>query len=197
LSLVENGNNSAYVYEHLADSYYKIENTIDAEKWYAETLKSSKDADTYYKYVQVLKYNEKYDEADKQMKLFVTLFPNDKRSLVFKNNPNYLTILKQRATFELSPLSVNLNILVSEQSFMEILYFATARKEGNKIYGWNNEPFLDLYQSTFDKQNNSYSVPTAMSELNSVYHEGPLTMAKDGNTIYFLAKVLMRSYLKR
>jgi hypothetical protein len=31
LSLVENGNNSAYVYEHLADSYYKIENTIDAE----------------------------------------------------------------------------------------------------------------------------------------------------------------------
>jgi thioredoxin-related protein len=26
LSLVENGNNSAYVYEHLADSYYKIEN---------------------------------------------------------------------------------------------------------------------------------------------------------------------------
>jgi hypothetical protein len=36
-----------------------------------------------------------------------------------------------------------------------------------------------------------------MSELNSVYHEGPLTMAKDGNTIYFLAKVLMRSYLKK
>jgi tetratricopeptide (TPR) repeat protein len=53
LSLVENGNNSAYVYEHLADSYYKIENTIDAEKWYAETLKSSKDADTYYKYVRL------------------------------------------------------------------------------------------------------------------------------------------------
>jgi hypothetical protein len=65
---------------------------------------------------------------------------------------------------------------------MEILYFATARKK--EIYGWNNEPFLDLYQSTF-KANNSYSVPTAMSELNSVYHEGPLTMAKDGNTIYF------------
>jgi hypothetical protein len=144
----------------------------------------------------VLKYNEKYDEADKQMKLFVTLFPNDKRSLVFKNNPNYLTILKTKS-HELSPLSVN-----SEYSsfrailYGNTLYFATAKKR-NKIYGWNNEPFLDLYQSTFDKQNNSYSVPTAMSELNSVYHEGPLTMAKDGNTIYFLAKVLMRSYLKK
>jgi hypothetical protein len=28
LSLVENGNNSAYVYEHLADSYYKIETQL-------------------------------------------------------------------------------------------------------------------------------------------------------------------------
>jgi hypothetical protein len=67
---------------------------------------------------------------------------------------------------------------------MEILFILHCKKR-KKIYGWNNEPFLDLYQSTFDKQNNSYSVPTAMSELNSVYHEGPLTMAKDGNTIYF------------
>jgi outer membrane protein OmpA-like peptidoglycan-associated protein/tetratricopeptide (TPR) repeat protein len=187
LSLVENGNNNAYVYEHLADSYYKIEKTTDAEKWYAETLKSAKDADIYYKYVQVLKYNEKYEEADKQMKLFVTLFPNDKRALVFKNNPNYLTILKNKEpVFELSPISVNSEF----SSFGAILYgntlyFATARKEGNKIYGWNNEPFLDLYQSTFDKQNNSYSVPVAMSELNSVYHEGPLTMNKGANTIYF------------
>jgi hypothetical protein len=114
--------------------------TIDAGKWYAETLKSSKDADTYYKYVQVLKYNEKYDEADKQMKLFVTLFPNDKRSLVFKNNPNYLTILKQRATFELSPLSVNSEYSSFEQSFMEIFILPLQEKK-DKIYGWNNEPF--------------------------------------------------------
>jgi hypothetical protein len=127
------------------------------------------------------------------MKLFVTLFPNDKRSLVFKNNPNYLTILKQRATFELSPLSVNLNILVSSNPLWKYSLFCQEKKEIRFMAGIMSH----LYQSTFDKQNNSYSVPTAMSELNSVYHEGPLTMAKDGNTIYFLAKVLMRSYLKK
>ncbi|MFM2367904.1 MAG: hypothetical protein RL619_200, partial [Bacteroidota bacterium] len=52
-------------------------------------------------------------------------------------------------------------------------------------YGWNNEPFLDLYQSNYKEEYLSYSEPMPISELNTVYHEGPLTMTKDGNTIYF------------
>lgn len=187
LSLVENGNKSAYVYKQLADSYYRIEKTVDAEKWYAETLKTVTDADTYYTYIQVLKYNEKYDDATKQMKIFVALFPSDKRALFFKNNPTYLSVLMSKdVLFEITPISVN-----SEYSsfgavlYDSTLYFATAKKEGNKIYGWNDEPFLDLYQSTFNKQNNTYSLAAPIVELNSVYHEGPLTMTKDGNIIYF------------
>jgi precorrin-3B methylase len=97
LSLVENGNNSAYVYEHLADSY-KIETQLMPKNGmlrHLNHLRMQILIISMYKCLNTMKY----DEADKQMKLFVTLFPNDKRSLVFKNNPNYLTILKNKSHF--------------------------------------------------------------------------------------------------
>jgi outer membrane protein OmpA-like peptidoglycan-associated protein/tetratricopeptide (TPR) repeat protein len=187
LSLIENGNKSDYIYQQLAESYFKIENTTEAEKWYALTLKSAKEIETFYRYIEVLKYNGKYTEANEQMNSFVSLYPNDVRSIAFKSNPDYLTMLKSKeALFQLNKININ-----SEYSsfgavrYDGTLYFASAKKDGNKIYGWNEEPFLDLYQSSFNKQDNTYSTPVSISELNSAYHEGPLTMTKDGNTIYF------------
>lgn len=187
LSLVEKGNKSEYIYKQLAESYFKIEKTTEAEKWYALTVKSSKDAETLYNYIQVLKYNGKYDEANLQMKSFANQFPTDKRAVTFKANPDYLTTLKNKEPlFEVNKININAeNSAFGAVLYGNTLYFAAAKKEGTKIYGWNEEPFLDLYQSEFNKQDNTYGVPTGISELNSVYHEGPLTMTKDGNTIYF------------
>jgi outer membrane protein OmpA-like peptidoglycan-associated protein/tetratricopeptide (TPR) repeat protein len=187
LALVEKGNTSEYAYKQLAESYFKIEKTTEAEKWYALTVKSSKDAETLYNYIQVLKYNGKYDEANTQMKSFANQFPNDTRAVAFKSNPDYLNILKNKEPlFEVNKINLNAeNSSFGAVLYGSTLYFAAAKKEGTKIYGWNEEPFLDLYQSEYNKQDNTYGVPTGISELNSVYHEGPLTMTKDGNTIYF------------
>ena len=44
------------------------------------------------------------------------------------------------------------------------LYIASARKESGKKYGWNEEPFLDIYSS--NKNNDgSYTTPAAACEL--------------------------------
>ena len=187
LVLVEKGNTSEYAYKQLAESYFKIEKTTEAEKWYALTVKSSKDVETLYNYIQVLKYNGKYDEANTQMKSFANQFPTDTRAVAFKSNPDYLNILRNKEPlFEVNKINLNAeNSNFGAVLYGNTLYFAAAKKEGTKIYGWNEEPFLDLYQSEFNKQDNTYGVPTGISELNSVYHEGPLTMTKDGNTIYF------------
>jgi outer membrane protein OmpA-like peptidoglycan-associated protein len=187
LALVEKGIGDTYVYKRLADSYYNMSATAEAEKWYAETVKSEQDAETYYRYAQMLKSNGKYAESDMQMKIFSAMLPNDERAKEFNKNPDYLSKLMNKAKlFELKKININ-----SEKSdfgavlYNNVLYFASARNKNGKIYGWNNEPFLDLYQSDYKEEDGSYSEPTAISELNTVFHEGPLTMTKDGNTIYF------------
>ena len=186
ITLIENGSSDPYVYKQLGNSYYNMSNTVEAEKWYSKAVESKQDLETYYNYAQTLKSNGKYVESDKQMRMFVSMAPNDRRAIEFNNSPDYLIKLKNiEKLFDINRITVN-----SEKSnfgavlYGNSLYFAGARNKGTKIYGWNDEPFLDLYQCNYNEVDGTYSEPTAISELNTVYHEGPLTMTKDGNTIY-------------
>lgn len=186
-SLVDKQKADAYVYKQLADSYYNMNNTVEAEKWYGEAVKFSPTAATLYRYVQVLKSNAKYEESNTQMKAFAAMAPQDERAKEFLKNPDYLSdLLKTETGFEVKKININSGksdfgaVLYNDK-----LYFASARNENNKIYGWNNEPYLDLYQAEYKEMKGTFSAPTPISELNTTYHEGSLTMAPDGNTIYF------------
>lgn len=186
IALVEKGNSDAYLSKQLGDSYFYMQNTLESEKWYAKAIESQQDAETYYRYAQMLKSNGKYAESNAQMKAFSKVAPDDQRAITFNKNPNYLSDLNAiENRFEVSKLSVN-----SDRSDFgavlcdDILYFASARNESSKIYGWNDEPFLDIYQSTY-KADGSYSEPIPVDELNTRFHEGPVAITKDGTIIYF------------
>ncbi|RBN48922.1 OmpA family protein [Flavobacterium psychrolimnae] len=186
IALVEKGNSDAYLSKQLGDSYFYMQNTLESEKWYAKAIESQQDAETYYRYAQMLKSNGKYAESNAQMKAFSKVAPDDQRAITFNKNPNYLSDLNAiENRFEVSKLSVN-----SDRSdfgavlYDDILYFASARNESSKIYGWNDEPFLDIYQSTH-KADGSYSEPIPVEELNTRFHEGPVAITKDGTVVYF------------
>jgi outer membrane protein OmpA-like peptidoglycan-associated protein len=185
-ALIEKGNTDPYVMKQLGDCYYYMNNTVDAEKWYDQALNTKQDPETYYRYAQILKSNGKYAESNAQMKTFAALMPNDKRAKEFNDNPNYLAkLIGIKTGFTVSKISVN-----SDRSDFgailhnDMLYFASARNESNKIYGWNNEPFLDIYQSTYNADG-TYADATPVVDLNSKFHEGPVSVTKDGNVIYF------------
>jgi outer membrane protein OmpA-like peptidoglycan-associated protein/tetratricopeptide (TPR) repeat protein len=186
IALVEKGNSDVYLSKQLGDSYFYMQNTIESEKWYAKAIESQQDAETYYRYAQMLKSNGKYAESNAQMKAFSKVAPNDQRVIMFNKNPNYLSDINAiENRFDVNKLSVN-----SDRSdfgavlYDDILYFASARNESSKIYGWNNEPYLDIYQSTYNA-NGVYSDPISVNELNSRFHEGPVAITKDGTIIYF------------
>lgn len=186
LLLTEKGNSDPYVMKQLGDCYYNMNNSVDAEKWYGLAIKTKQDPEIYYRYGQMLKSNGKYEESNDQMKTFVALMPNDKRAKEFSANPDYLSeLMGIEKAFVVEMISVN-----SSRSdfgavlYDDVLYFVSARNESNKIYGWNNEPFLDIYRSSFN-DDGTYTEPTPLSDLNSRFHEGPISVTKDGNTIYF------------
>jgi outer membrane protein OmpA-like peptidoglycan-associated protein/tetratricopeptide (TPR) repeat protein len=187
LSLVDKGISDAYIFARLGTCFYKIKHTIEAEKYYEKGLALKKDSETYYNYAQVLKYNGKYATANMQMELFSNLSPNDKRAVAFRKDPDYyIKLERSRPVFEVNSIAVSAgNASFGGIAYNDTLYFASAKNVDGKLDGYNGEPFLDLYQAAFNKSNNSYSEPTAIAELNSRYHEGPLTMTKDGNSIYF------------
>ncbi|AWA29338.1 cell envelope biogenesis protein OmpA [Flavobacterium magnum] len=188
--LVEDGKGDPYVYSQLAESYYNVFNYKEAARWYAKVIETPQDAETYYKYAQMLKADGKYEEANKQMSAFATKAPNDQRAIEFKKDPNYLPKLRsQQKLYDLKSMSIN-----SEKSdFGAVLsadnhlYFTSARNKGKKKYGWNEEPFLDLYSSVMSADG-TFGEPQAVSEINSRWHDGPATISADGNTMYFASE---------
>lgn len=184
--LVENGKGDAYVYKQLADTYYNMFNTTEATTWYAKATESTQDAETYFRYAQMLKSNGKYEEANKQMAKFASMVPNDNRAKAFKENPNYVPKLVGKTP---GYTAKSLEVSSDKSDFGAILYgndlyFSSARNAARKNYGWNEEPFLDIYKATLG-DSGTFSEATTVSSLNSSFHDGPLTISADGNTAYF------------
>ncbi|MCA0131178.1 OmpA family protein [Winogradskyella alexanderae] len=185
--LIEKGKADAYVYGQLAECYYNIFNTVEAEKWYAKALESTSDPEMIYKYSEMLKANGKYDESNKQMEKFASMRPSDDRATAFRKNPNYLPkILEQGKKFNVQNADFN-----SEQSDFGgtvnngKLYIASSRNDNRKTYGWNQEPFLDIF-SLSKNSDGSYQAATLMNDkINTRYHEGLVSFSPDGETMYF------------
>lgn len=185
--LVEDGKGDEYVYSQLAEAYFNMFNTIEAEKWYAKTLETSEKPETVFKYAEMLKANGKYEAANTQMQKFASMRPADDRAIAFKNNPNYLPkLLEQDKKFNVQNAPFN-----SEQSdfggttLNGNLYITSARNDARKNYGWNNEPYLDIY-SLYKNTDGSYQDATLLSkDVNTKYHEGLVSFSPDGKTMYF------------
>ncbi|WP_299519373.1 OmpA family protein [uncultured Flavobacterium sp.] len=186
LKLAENGKADGYVYKQLADSYFNTFNASEATTWYARAVETPQDAETYHRYAQMLKAQGKYEEANKQMQMFASKAPNDQRAKDFKANPNYLpSLLDKQKKFDIKPLDIN-----SDKSdfgavlHQNNLYFTSARNGARKNYGWNEEPFLDIYKATYNVDGTITNAET-VTDLNSKWHDGPSSLSADGNTIYF------------
>lgn len=190
LKLAEDNKADNYVYKQLAESYFNVFNTKEAAKWYAKATEEKQDAETYYRYAQMLKAEGKYAESNAQMLKFASLAPSDQRAIEFKQDPNYLPKLKsQTKLFDEKALDINseksdFGAVLTNDNF---LYFATARNKARKNYGWNEEPFLDLYKSVYNADG-TFSEPVPVTEINSKFHDGPATISADGNTMYFASE---------
>ena len=185
--LIEKGSADAYVYGRLAEANYNIFNTVEAEKWFSKALETSQEPEMIFKYSEMLKANGKYEASNAQMKKFASLNPGDDRATLFLANPDYLTKLQAK---EEKFTAKNLDINSEASDFGGIiqdgkLYFSSARNNSRKKYGWNEEPFLDIYTSEVTS-GDTYSNPELIGgKINTKYHEGIVSFSPDGKTMYF------------
>ena len=189
--LVDNGQADAYVYKQMAESYYNVFNTKEAAKAYGQAIAAEKqDAETHYRYAQMLKASGQTQEATKQMQEFASMKPNDDRAKAFKEDPNYLPKLKEQAKMydiKVSDISSDKSDFGAVLTNDNEVYFASARNESRKTYGWNEEPFLDLYKAIYNA-NGTLSEATLVEGINTKWHDGPATISADGNTMYYASE---------
>ena len=188
LKLSDSELNSEYVITKLANCYYNLFETREAEKWFKKIVNKNPDAELIYKYSQMLKANGKYKESNLWMNKFSEMKPYDSRAVSFKNTPNYIDkIINKGKRFNIQNLKINSEFSdFGATIYNNKLYFVSSRNEKatSKNYGWNDEPFLDIYSSKINDKG-SHLPAGLFDELNSKFHEGIVSFTPDGNTAYF------------
>lgn len=182
------------LFMRLADCYYNLFNSVESAKWYAKAIELNPelDAETYYKYAQMLKASGRYEASNKAMKKFADMMPDDSRAVEFLKDPDYIPNLRQQeALFTFVDSGIN-NSQYSDfggvLTTSNVFYFASARNEKGKKYGWNDQPYLDIYQAKFDLEEEEFKDIEPVAKLNEKYHDGPVTVTADEKTMYFASE---------
>lgn len=194
LKLVDRQKADAYVYKQLADSYYFVFNSAEASKWYKQALSAPQDAETHFRYAQMLKAQGKYEDANKQMQAFASKAPQDSRAVAFKQDPNYLPRLQdKKKLYDVQLLDMN-----SDKSdfgavlYNDRVYFASARNGNRRTFKWTNEPYLDIYSASYNLDG-TITNPEEVKSLNTRWHDGPVVFSPDGKTAYYATESFNQS----
>jgi len=185
--IVTNGDANQHVYENLANAYYNIFDAKNAVKYYAKAVDKTDNSELYYRYAQMLKAVGKYDESIPWMEKFAKMNPADHRAIKFRENPNYLPKILERGKdkFVVNEMP-NVNTEYTDfgaRVLGEKLYFVSARNTG-KDYGWDAQPFLDIYQADYVDGIVS-NIEKLPGDVNTKYHDGSFAFTPDGKTMYF------------
>ncbi|RED49305.1 OmpA family protein [Seonamhaeicola aphaedonensis] len=190
LELLENKYNEDYVVRRLADCYALMRDAKNAAKYYKKAVaQENVPIEYYYNYAQALRGIEKYDESKEWMKRY-----QDSGGVVntgkYLKKGNFITnIFNAKQQYFLSKF--NHNSKLSDFGAYEYngkIYFASTRDEGvsiKRLYGWNEQPFLDVYAVDKDSKEPADHTSKLKGDVNSIYHDGPVTITNDGNTMYF------------
>lgn len=195
---------SAQTLKNTADSYYFISDARNALKYYKRLyeVQGNNLTDIYYlRYIQSLKAVMDYDEANKVIKEYL-----DKKG--DKNEINRYTAQKKQLDSLSKAKSLynvkNLDINTSKSDFgatyfQDKIVFTSARdttKFSDKLYTWNNQPFLNLYVAERNPADGSlFNEKLFLANVMSKYHEATATFDTSGKTIYYSTNIVRKNKL--
>lgn len=183
--LVEENYNTVHNQQKLGDSYLQLRDPENAVVYYKSIVdQPDVSPEYYYKYAQALRGVREYEESKKWLEKYFDEGANSEEIEEYLGT-DAINVYDGFESYRLEPSQFNSQMSdFGTVEYAGIIYFTSARAEGSnrdKIYDWNGEPFLDIYQV-----NAEGGTPIPISgDVNSIRHEGPITLSKDGKTMYF------------
>ncbi|WP_281633140.1 OmpA family protein [Flavobacterium luteolum] len=187
------GYKSEDMFKKLGNSYYFNSDFAGASKWYGElfAMNTAVEPEYYYRYAQSLKSIGEADKANTLMDDFYLKSKNDNRGKLYKEDVNYLDIIKANSgRYKIEDARVN-SKYSDYGSFVynNKLYFASARDTGNftqRKHKWTGEYFTNIYNADLDAETGkSTKVNKFKSAINTKFHEASPVFTRDGKTVYF------------
>lgn len=195
---------SAQTIKNAADSYYFISDARNALKWYKKLyeVQGNNLTDIYYlRYIQSMKAVMDYDDADKITKEYLNKKGDQKEINRYVTQKKQLDSLKKaKSLYQIKNLDIN----TSKSDFGATFYqdrivFTSARdttRFAEKLYNWNNQPFLNLYIAERNPADGSlFNDNLFMPNVMTKYHEATASFDASGKTIYYSSNIIKKKKL--
>ncbi len=178
----------------IAECYRHMKNVKLAQTWYKKAIKRGyKDPVAILNYADMLKMNERYDDAVAQYKLYREKVPSDERgeygvkscelASVWKKNP---TRHKVEAMAYFNDRETDFCPAFAKKDYKTI-YFSSAREGviGDKLSDISGIYYTDIFRTSKDRKG-KWSIPEPLGPpVNTEFDEGGCCLNKKANTIFF------------
>ncbi|MBB6609735.1 OmpA family protein [Pontibacter sp. Tf4] len=190
---LEQGEPTLAVVQRIADIYRILNNSQEAEFWYAQVINfTGADPANYFLYAESAKRNGNYSKA-KQLFLIYSERVPAQAALAKKLAASCDTAMKWMR--DPRPYTVTeaktLNSKEGEFSPFKTkdgIYFASDRLQGQnrKTYAWTGQGYIQMYFAPAGKTDTTWGTPEPLpSSINTAFHNGPGVFLEKDQTLYF------------
>ena len=196
---LEKGIRSTSTYEILGDAYFAKGNYTKALEHYSHLDRqvNKMPKERLFRYIQSLKSGGAFAKAQEYQRLFVSKFPDDNRSLFFKNQR--FPVLE----WHIDSLSkVSFNSAFSDYGFTIVDnkgFFVSTRDTlgfGKRTHGWTGERFSNLYTVPLDSLSAGVK-PKKFKKIRGRYNESMLVRSPIDGQLWFTRNMPSNSKTNR
>ncbi len=190
----------AYVIRRLAEANDHIGKSEEVEKWLAILVqKGMAEPSDLYQYVQALKNNGKYTEAEKVMHDYAVLKPNDPRNMMEVSMLEYVQFLmRDSSRYVIRNMAINTaGSDMGPAYYKNQIVFSSTSLSGTtakRTYGWNKLPYLDMYVAQIAANGDLLSPKPFAPKLKTNFHDGPITYDEKNDRIFYTINNIKRSF---
>ena len=189
--LVENGYNANYAKQRIGDAYALLRKPENSVTYYEEVVQQPNvDPEYFLKYAFALrgvkKYRESRDWLIRYKNVVKQVTPNIDNIIRDKDFITNIYKAKQRHKVTESPFNSTFSEF-GAYTHDSVTYIASTRDDKGlikRMYGWNMQPFLDIYKTEVDTTG-MVTFSKIKGDINTKVHEGSMTISADGSTMYF------------
>ncbi|WP_347157530.1 OmpA family protein [Pontibacter chitinilyticus] len=194
-NILENGEPDVTVVQRIADSYRIMNNSQEAEFWYAQASSfPASDPSNLYLYAESAKRNGNYEKARQlfqeygrrvpaQAALALRMAASCDTALVWMKEAKPYAITKISSLSsdgaDFSPSKVKDGLLFASDRL------STDKKQEAERYGWFGNGYVQLYLAK-TLTDSTWAPPVPLpSSINTAYHNGPGVLLEQDQTLYF------------
>jgi len=173
---------------NLANSYYFTNDYANAKVWYKKLYRTQGNAvneENIIRYISCLQSTGEHKLANEILKTYYQ--DNALRLKMLSFQKNELDSM-ENGVESIKNMSINSKNSDFSPSFFnnEVIFSSSRPVENNdKLYEWNNQPYLNLYKTYRNTQTGELNDVRAFTALNSGFHDATLIFSENDHSVYF------------